>query len=44
MAAHIHVRHQGRVMDHGAVFSVIIAGFPVLDSAIGIGFLNAKIR
>ena len=43
MIAHIYVRPQGRVMDRGTVFSATIAGFPILDSAIGDGFLNASV-
>ena len=45
MAAHKYVRPQGRVIDRGTVelYSVIIAGFPVLDSTIGDGFLNASV-
>ena len=46
MATHIYVRPQKRVMDRGTVgciFSVTIAGFPVLDSAIGYGFLHASV-
>ena len=43
MAAHIYVRPHGRVMDHGTVFSVTIAGFPVLNSAIGDGFFNVSV-
>ena len=42
MRAHKYVRPQRRVIDRGTVeiiFSVTIAGFPVLDSAIGNGFL-----
>ena len=37
----------GRVMDRGtiefSIFSVTIVGFPVLNSAIGDGFLNAYV-
>ena len=46
MAAHLYVRPQGHVMDSGTVelyLSVTIAGFPVLDSAIGDGFFNASV-
>ena len=38
VAAHKYVRPHGCVMDSGTV-DVNIAGFPVLDSAIGDGFL-----
>ena len=37
------VHPQDRVVDRGTVFSVTIAGFSVLDSAIGNGFLNASL-
>ena len=46
MDVHIYVRPQGHVMDRGTIelyFSVTIVGFPVLDSAIGDGFLNASV-
>ena len=45
MAAHIYVRPQGRVMDRGTVglYLVTIASFPVLDSAIGSGFLHSSV-
>ena len=40
MAAHKYVRPQRRAMEQSTrIFSLTIAGFPVLDSAIGNGFL-----
>ena len=46
MVTHIYVRPQERVMtveQSGHIFSVTIAGFLVLDSAIGNGFLPASV-
>ena len=43
MATHIYVRPKERVEQSGCIFSVTIAGFPVLDSAIGNGFLHASV-
>ena len=41
MFAHINV--SWTVEQSGCIFSVTIAGFPVLDSAIGNGFLHASV-
>ena len=47
MAAYLYVHPQGHVMDRveqsSCISSVTIAGFPVLDSVIGDGILNASV-
>ena len=46
MAAQVNVRPRDRVMDReqsSCIFSATIAGFPVLDSEIGDGFLNVSV-
>ena len=46
MAAQIYIRPQGHVVDRGTVrlyLSATIAGFPVLDSVIGNGFLHVSV-
>ena len=46
MATHIYVRPQKlswTVEQSGCIFSVTIAGFPVLDSAIDNGLLHASV-